>query len=284
MVWLLICILLNGGVFAILRAVGLRHLPMLPVLVVNYGVCSVFAWVVAGGRVPPGGDWLWLGLVQGLMFISVFRLTGESARQMGLGTTAVLTKLSVVLPLLVSLVVFGERLTPTQWMGLLVALGALLLLLRQEKSAQLPIVPGLALAVFIGSGLVDTNFKLFDGWFAGQASPEAFLQVVFPVAAVVGGAALLATRKQADVQPPSNRSKTSDVVLAGVVLGLVNYGSVLTILFALRELPGAVFYPLNNIGQLVLAGLLGVVLFQERPTRRAWLAYGLAVVAVILLM
>jgi multidrug transporter EmrE-like cation transporter len=70
---------------------------------------------------------------------------------------------------------------------------------------------------------------------------------------------------------------------AGVALGVPNYASILFLLLALRELPGLVFYPLNNIGILVASSLAGVLYFREPFPVSSWVGLGLAVLAIAVL-
>ncbi|MFO0485405.1 MAG: EamA/RhaT family transporter, partial [Sphingobacteriia bacterium] len=71
-------------------------------------------------------------------------------------------------------------------------------------------------------------------------------------------------------------------VLSGLVLGVPNYFSIIVLLLALRQVAGTLFFPLNNVGQLLIISLAGIVLFRERYPPLSWLGLGLAMVAILL--
>jgi drug/metabolite transporter (DMT)-like permease len=86
----------------------------------------------------------------------------------------------------------------------------------------------------------------------------AFLVVVFAVAALLGFATLVARRVRRGDWPGSN------VLGAGIALGLVNSGSAAFILRAAAELPAPLVFPTNAIAIMAGAALLAVLLWRER--------------------
>jgi drug/metabolite transporter (DMT)-like permease len=69
----------------------------------------------------------------------------------------------------------------------------------------------------------------------------------------------------------------------GLVLGVVNYGSLEFLLRAIGELPGPFVFPANNIAIMVVATGLGVYFWNERLTLANRVGIGLAIVALTLL-
>ena len=60
----------------------------------------------------------------------------------------------------------------------------------------------------------------------------------------------------------------------GLILGLINYGSLYFLLGTLESkfLSGATFFPVNNMGVIALTFLAGVALFKERPSSTDWIS------------
>ncbi len=289
MLYALACILCSTAIVLVFRALRDRPIRLLPVITVNYWVCVGCGLLLTPdyfqqiGRAS--GGWLPLGLAQGTLFISLFFLIGWSAQRVGVAYTAVVTRVSVVFPALASVVWFGEAATPARWGGLVLALAAVLLLhlhyFRRSRrpAGQLPlgVVLGVGTVLFFGSGTTDTLFKLFDHRYADQLAGNLFTITLFGVAGSIGLVAVA-------VQVLRGRERLNwRHAVAGLALGLPNYASILFLLLALRELPGLVFYPLNNIGILVASSLVGVLYFREPFPASSWAGLGLAIVAIAVL-
>jgi drug/metabolite transporter (DMT)-like permease len=286
-VYLALCILLTTVLFVQFREFARYKLSLLQVIAINYCVC-----VLCGIALQPAivqtvlqsaGPWLWFALFQGFLFMAMFLLTGQSAQRAGLGYTTMVTKMSVVTPMLVSLFVFNERLDGYQWLGIVFALAAIVLVhLRYLQGgathADYRQLVLWGIVLFIGTGITDANFKIFKEVFGGQASSEAFTLAVFFFAAVTGLLALAwQTARGAERISVGN-------VAGGIALGVPNYFTVLFLLYGLKSIPGAQFYPLNNIGLLVLATIIGVLRYKEHLGWSGWAGLGLAILAIISLM
>ena len=76
--------------------------------------------------------------------------------------------------------------------------------------------------------------------------------------------------------------KTS-VMHHGVLLGLVNLATKVTLLRALAALPGPAVFPSVTAGTIVLTVLSAMVLWRERYARRALIGMGLAVLGLVLI-
>ena len=73
-------------------------------------------------------------------------------------------------------------------------------------------------------------------------------------------------------------------VIAGVCLGIPNFFSLYLIILSLQAgMAASVVFPVNNVGVLVLAAILGYVLFGERFNTNKYIGFGLAIVAIALI-
>jgi drug/metabolite transporter (DMT)-like permease len=214
----------------------------------------------------------------------MFLLIGQSSQEMGVTYTMMIIKLSVVVPTLLSIVVFADPMTPLRWSGVGLALVAIVLLhLRYRKTSQLAAgqswrkIIGLSIVLFLGSGAIDTLFKIFYERYNSLIPANIFIMTLFGVAALAGvilvGIRLLQGHQYHGWQN----------WIAGAALGIPNYFSILTLLFAIRILPGTVFFPVNNIGQLLLTSLVGLVVYREYMPRLSQLGMGLAILAIFLI-
>ncbi len=104
--------------------------------------------------------WIWVCLPLGSLFIGIFHLISQTAQQISIAAASVANKMSVVIPVLFSIIFIGEKLNTLKLIGILLALAAVYFTnkrLQQEHSTKnllwLPIL------VFIGSGLIDTSIN-----------------------------------------------------------------------------------------------------------------------------
>lgn len=280
MMWLLLSVLLNAAIFVLFRYYGRWGLPLLPVVVLNYLVCLALGLALGAPLFVAStynGGWWVLGLVQGVLFVTFFFLIGVSTQRSGIAYTTVVTKLSVVIPVLAAIFLFEERLAGVQWLGVLVALLAILLINARagHHSGQRDWVLGAVL--FVGTGIIDSNFKVFDHYFSREVKLTTFQALVFGVAALVGALALAVRGGRVA------RAGLGRVIGAGILLGLTNYAAIYALLQGVAVIPASQFFPVNNVGQLVLASAAGIVLFAERLSKPNWAGIALAVGAIVLL-
>jgi multidrug transporter EmrE-like cation transporter len=289
--YLLLCILTNAYLVLTFRAFGNRGWPILPIVALNYWVCFALSFTLlpVGGlaRLTTPDSWWLLAGVEGLCFIGTFTLVGLSAARLGAGYTGLLAKLSLVIPVTVSLFAFNEQLDGIQLLGLGLSLAAIVvlhwhLLFPDRDTSQPPSAPKpqgawalLPVFLFLGAGAVDTNFKLFDAWYADNLPQEAFMSAVFAVAGTLGVALAVVNRSPAWRWRP--------ILIGTFVLGVPNFFSLWFLLKALAELPGSLFYPLNNLGQLLLMVAGGALLYREPLYRNTWAGLGLALLSLVLL-
>lgn len=264
-------------------------------VVINYIVAASIAVGVAGpthawGRMDTPSTWA--GAVMGLSFLYMFKKIGQCTQQLGLGVVAIATKMSMVLPMAVFILL--DPTDPFTWqkgLAVLLAFPAVWLASSPGRSADDPVIAAqddrpdvtwtLPAIVFFGSGLIDLGFGWFssDVHMSSDADRLTFAAVPFTVAAVIG---LLRWALLPGVQPKLDRA----TLLGGVVLGVINVGSLFFLLSAYQTMPfpRSAIVPSNNLGIVLATSAAGIAFFRERPDSRNILGWGLATTALILLL
>ncbi|MEN2992321.1 MAG: EamA family transporter [Bacteroidia bacterium] len=260
----------------------LLRLPLLSLITLNYVVCVGLAIVLAPptssqlATFPPEG-WLVVGIL-GLLFISVFLLTGQATQRLGVGLTGMLAKLSVVIPIGLTALVLGERLTTPQKVGLLLGLGAIIALhapyLQDGRWRALLGALPIGLLVWLGNGIIDTLFKLSQPYWQRLSTLHVPLLIMI-VAGVVGLLIHFLQKRLAFLLQPR-------LWAGALLLGGTNLLSIVFYLQGLKALPAAQFFLWNNLGIVLLSGLVGLLAFRERFTPAVGLGYVLGAAALVL--
>lgn len=284
MTWLLLSIFTNTALLLILKAFSRYGVNTLHGIVVNYITAAALGFFIFGSPVPlqalPEQSWLWIPFVLGFLFIVVFRLIARTAQEMGIAIATVANKMSVVMPVGMALIFFGEKLSLLQYAGMFLTLLAVYFTSAnssgggsRSKAFWLPAL------IFLGSGLIDAIIS--D---AGQrrvpVSYQPFFVSLSFFCAFLFGIGFMLHSIIVKKEKLSWRS-----IVGGLLLGIPNYFSIYGITRALESdfLPSAALYPVNNIGIVLVSAFGALLLFREKLSLLNWLGIALAVAAISLM-
>lgn len=286
MILLLLSICCSTGIYAIFKLFSKYGIDTFQAIVFNYFVAAGFGFWWAGHAVSPseiaGQPWIYHAALVGILFIVLFYIMALTSQQFGVAVTSIASKMSMVIP--AGLLIFidpEEGLTLWKTLGIAAGMAAVVLAsLKDKNSTAVTASLALPLVLFFGSGGLDFLLALVQRSFlTEEMAYRDFVPVPFAVAATAGTLVLL-VRSVKGRRPIQLKN-----MLAGVVLGVVNYGS---IYFVLRVI-GSGFIdrssaiPANNIGVVLLSTLVGFLVFGERLTAKNMAGVALAIGAIILL-
>lgn len=243
-------------------------------IAVNYLVASVLCLALLKPSIPalltPSNHWWLLGAL-GVALPTVFLIMAAAVRHAGIVLSDAAQRLSLIVPLLAAFLWFGEALSTTKLIGVILALAALagLLLRPAGRFAGGLTTIACLLGVWAGYGAIDILFKALAR--QGQAFSTTLLGA-FVMAGVIMFVGLAVRRSP----------WTLAGISGGVALGLLNFGNIYFYIRAHQtfpENPSLVFASMN-IGVIVLGTLTGALLFGERLTTPNKLGIGLAIGAV----
>jgi drug/metabolite transporter (DMT)-like permease len=223
----------------------------------------------------PGVPWLALAAL-GVLLPTIFLALAASVRHAGIVRSDAAQRLSLLLSLLAAFALFGEQLDGFKAFGIL--LGLLALLCMVWRSGHGAVEGGIAswlypLLVFGGFGMIDILFKRV----AMTGVPlGASLQAMFALALLVAFVLQLWRRMHGQTR------FTLRSALAGVLLGLANFGNILFYLRGHRALPQhpSLVFASMNLGVVALGTLVGLLLFRERLSRLNLGGVALALLAI----
>ncbi len=283
MVYLLLALVFNVVVSSVLKLFPRYNIEALQAIVINYATCVItgvlFTGVQPFSAAALHAAWLPWALAMGGVFIGIFYLMAFCTKVEGMAATVIANKLSLVIPVAFSIVVYGEH---SEWLktaGILLALPAVYLatIAGREKRASKKF--GWAVLLFFLSGGLDTLVNFITTSFLHTPQDRAGCTIVTFATASVTGAAIVAFQLARGKTKPASRN-----LAAGVALGIPNFFS---IYFLVQGLHSHVFQssatiPILNISILVAAALVAMVIFRERTNK--WQAAGLALAIISILM
>jgi multidrug transporter EmrE-like cation transporter len=298
MIFLVLSIVSSVLIGVVIRVNEGRGLDRLGVMLFNYIAATAFAFAACDRGALAGHILLLapMAAASSFFFVTAFLVYMRAVGRLGLAVPVTITRLSVVLPVLGSMLLFDERLNRWQVAGLALALVAIVLF--SDPGAVQAAAEGnrhleggygrptggeavarggggvicLAPLLFLLMGAGDFSLKVFREIFEPSLT-MSFIFLVFAVSTLYTLGFLLARRRPIDRR----------VVAGGLLLGIPNFAAAYFILRVLRVYTGAVAFPLNNIGIILLSTAAGYLLWRERLRLRTGLAVLLAIVSVILL-
>ncbi len=276
MIYLLLAIVSSAMVSVIMRLSSEKVSGNVGMLAVNYLMCLAVAWSYAGwdGFLPRGSGApaaVLMGAVNGFFYLAGFLLLQTGVQKYGVVLSSVFMKLGLLVPIVVSVVAFGEKPALLQVLGFCLAVAAIVLINYREDGTEMRFRAGLLLLLLAG-GSGDAMSKVFEE-VGDPALSEQFLLYTF-AAALVLCAALMLRRGQR----PGKWE-----VLFGLLIGIPNYFSARFLLRSLERLPAVIAYPTFSVGTILVITVTGLGLFRERLRRRQWMAVAIILLALVLL-
>jgi drug/metabolite transporter (DMT)-like permease len=271
--------------FKIIERLGINNLQA---IVYNYIVCVITGSIVNGSfPVNPSlvqQPWLPWALFMGCGFISLFNLAAFTVQKIGVATTTVAYKLSMVIPFVFSIYLYHEEATALKIAGVALALLAVWYTTRphgrEKKGKKVSwVLWAMPLLLFVGSGLLDTMIKYVEQAFLNPDNQDAYLITAFCVAASVGMIILLF------LFITGRQQFSGKAVLAGIGIGVPNYFSIWCLLGALKGYANnsSAIIPINNMGIVLFTAMVAWLIFKEKLSATNWLGIALSLGAIALI-
>ncbi len=285
MINLILAILFSTCIIVTFKLFERFRIDTIQAISVNYVVAVVLGLLLFSGEVSPQEviklPWLANGIIIGFFFIVVFFIFATSSRKVGIAITAVSSKMSVVIPVLVGvLIIKNDTLNWIKVSGIITALVAFYLTFRKDEPIRLTrryfFLP---ILLFIGGGINDSlqsyTTNIFRTNFNNQTT--LLLTVIFGTAMCIG---LLITLWRIIFM--RNRLHIRNIV-AGIILGFLNFFSTYYFLRSLDLFTNSFFFPVFNASIVTLAALTGYFVFREKLRLINWAGIILAIAAIIII-
>ena len=222
-----------------------------------------------------------LGISNGVTYAAGFELFTLGIRLSGIVVTAALVRLSIVIPILVSMLFWQEIPNAWQSIGLLLTFVAIPLLSQREKEPTYKFTPdrpevsqGLGFAVVITilviTGISRLTMKAFNEM-CPIDEKSLYMSLLFGVATVIYLGVCLYQR----VWPNWWE------VAYGTLIGICNVGGSWALLIALDKVSALIAFPMSSSGGVLFTMFVGMVFLRERLGRIPLIGAVLAAIALI---
>lgn len=285
---LVLSILSSTAILMLFKSFEKLEIPIFPAIIINYAMAFCLGVFVNGGNNGLAGffqgsqaNWMGFAMVLGLGLIAMFFMIGKSAQEAGISVTTVAGKISVVIPMVFSILYYGEAVTWIKVAGICLALAGLCCSVARDRTG-----PGeksswyLPLLLFLGLGAMDALVKLVQNDYLTEADAALFTGASFFFAL---GAGLLVSIAR---QVPLSVFMRAKVAVAGMLLGTANFGSIYFLINALNAgiFDSAALFGINSISIVVLSVFSARLFFKEQLSVLNWTGIGLALTAILFFM
>lgn len=278
MIFILLSVICSVTVGVILKLARRYDVSIIQAIATNYIVAGAFSYLLYQPElslIDKNAPWdLYLGLA--VLLPSVFVILGMSVKQAGIVKTDIAQRLSLFISIIAAWLLFKESFNYYKITGLVLGFVAIFFVLRKSQARSDSNNQSSApLLVFLGFGIIDILFKKVA---LAKALPyTTSLSVIFILSFIVAALIVVAEiiRNKTRVQPKN--------ILAGIILGIFNFGNILFYLKAHKSLhnnPSTVFAAMN-LGVIVLGSIVGITIFKEKLNRFNYIGIALAITAIV---
>lgn len=252
---------------------------VLNVLTVNYIIAfgSALAINRADGLalMPAFPLWFWAFCAFiGFIFIANFFLLSRSIHENGVGVSISAMRVSLLVPVLLSIVFYGEALSVFKVMGILLVFVALGLFIAARRDVSLRGLgnTGYLIVIFLFSGTADASLKIFEEEMSTVASEAHLMSAIFMFSFLFGLGAILKTK--------SVYTLTRREIMLGVGIGIPNLLSSIFVIRAFAYYDASIVYSVVNMLVITGGALIGWLYWKDDISRPEALGIGTAIVAI----
>ena len=267
----------------LLKVTETKNLRTLNTLTVNYIVAAIFAFLVGyesntgSAFVSYSAILFMFCIIVGAFFIGNFVAYSKSVHTNGVGITIAAMRLSLLIPVVISIYWYAEYLSGLKIVGILGVFGAMLLLIPKKNHIKIGSISAswLLILIFVLSGFADASLKIYEEEFSSNLNELTFMGLVFLGAFIIG--LIVALLRKGPLV-------TKKEALLGAAIGIPNLYSSIFLIYALGGISGSVAYPIVNILNVLGGTFLGLIIWNDQVSTKQWMGIATAVIAILLLI
>jgi len=278
MIDLVLTIFCSTSIALIIRYSGTQNEKPIILLAANYFVASIISlFYIFYFESHFSTEVVIFGLFLGLLFVLSFFAFTKAVSLAGTALATVSSRLSVIVPLIFSIIIFNEIPSSNQIIGIILAIVTIwffyLSLKNSKNQSQNNKVKYLYLiAVLLGIGINDFSMKIFQQTYSEFEKPYFLFAIFF--SAFLYSIVFIKTY---------NIKLEKNTIVKGAILGIPNVYSTIFLIGALSQLPAVLVFPLTNIGIILLTAILAGLIFKERLNLYGMVSLTLGLISVLFL-
>lgn len=229
-------------------------------------------------------NWIIWIIAIGVLFFLNFIIIQISTVKIGMATTSIACKISVVIPVLFSIVYDNEVLSLNKLFGILGAIVSIALLtLRKNKLIEINItnrlIVLLPIILFFGLGITDTMVKYVQQKHAFEIKTTTLTALFFTISFF---SSLVWAIFKKDFIKKILDFKT---IIAGFILGLSNFGSIYFLIMSLKHanIDHSIIFGMINLSIILLSVIIGYGIYREKLSKLNWVGVFVALTSLILM-
>ena len=248
-------------------------------------VCFVILGVFQGALQTPSSYTLGMGVLFGVATAFCAILAMKALETGPLSYTNVIVFCSMVIPSLSGLVLYGEPVSVSQYAGVGLMLLSFVFAVDKKSGGAAASLKWFLLCIgaFLCNGAVGVMQKVHqNSAFRNEAS--VFLITAFAVYALVSlGMFFFCRLRKKQPLAVVGKGNNGRFALYAAVTGLGAAVCNAVNLYLAGAMPAVFFYPVFNGAAMLLTGVIGLVFFKEKLTKRQWIGLAAGAAAILLL-
>lgn len=234
----------------------------------NYFVAAIFS-LLNSRRAIVNINWLELAFAAfaGFLFLYNFFVYHKSIVINGLSLSVGVMRTALIIPVLLSVLIFADRLSLLSGIGILIVLASFWLLSEKQKLRNIIWIG----ALFLITGATDISLKIVSVF--GKMDQNLYLYFLFSAAYVFTLIWIIWQKRQIKWQS----------ILFGFALGIPNQLSSLFFLKALQIVAAPVAYPIVASGVVLISIISDIVFWRRRYTLKQRFAFVLLILGIVFL-
>ncbi|MFA5479742.1 MAG: EamA family transporter [Candidatus Muiribacteriota bacterium] len=234
----------------------------------NYFVAFTFSLFLYKGEIPLQiTPELLCGILTGSLFLINFFLYNKNIGINGLSLAVGVMRISLVLPVILSIIFFAESVELFKILAIVIILTAFYNLSGTKKPENFIFL----ILLFITTGTTDFTLKIYEYFYSSDMN--LFLFFAFLSAFIINTGIVIKQKKKIEYKN----------LFIGVLVGFPNQLTALYFLKGLNTVPASIAYPFFGSGVVVLSLILDKLIWKTKLSFKQKISFGLMIAGIILL-
>jgi multidrug transporter EmrE-like cation transporter len=281
MIYLFLAILSSASIAMILKFSENKNLNRYAVTSANYVAAFSVSLLMNFGTGEAKGQGVFsnvlgLGLFAGVLYFLGFIFIQKSIKDNGVGITGAISKIGIILPVVLSMIIWKEIPQTAQTAGVIISISAIILInisfddIRSLKNFSPTII-----SLFFISGTAEFTTKLFEKYCDAGYKP-VYLFIIFFTAFWISAYFTFSAWKR------GTKITKTDIV-TGLSVGIPNMFASYFLIESFRYYKASVAFPIYSSGTILLINLGGLLIFKEKLSRKNAFAVGMIIAGIVLM-